>query len=183
MTLHLSIDVSALLRCSSFRASLNRQGHGYVCLGCKRTFPQELGVTRFVTAENSGDSFGFQWQRYARLDHQFVEWVTALPVEWKLRAGARKHILKKLAERLGIPSPLLHRKKRGFQRLLVEWMRNDVKGQFLRVLLEPRTLQRGYFKPLAVRSLVDEHVRGRRNRSGLLWRMLVPELWHRNFME
>jgi asparagine synthase (glutamine-hydrolysing) len=121
--------------------------------------------------------------RVPMLDHKFVEWVTSLPVEWKLRAGTRKHILKQLAERLGIPSPLLHRRKQGFQLPLVEWMRNDAKDQFLRVLLEPRTLQRGYFKPNAVRSLVDEHVRGRRNRSALLWRMLVLELWHRNFIE
>jgi asparagine synthase (glutamine-hydrolysing) len=121
--------------------------------------------------------------RVPMLDHKFVEWVTSLPVEWKFRAGTRKHILKKLAERLGIPSPLLHRKKQGFQLPLVEWMRNDVKDQFFRVLLEPRTLQRAYFKPEAVRSLVDEHVLGRRNRSGLLWRMLVLELWHRNFVE
>ena len=121
--------------------------------------------------------------RVPMLDHKFVEWVTSLPVEWKLHAGIRKHILKQLAERLGIPSPLLHRRKQGFQLPLVEWMRNDVKDQFLRVLMEPRTLQRGYFKPEAVRSLVDEHVRGRRNRSGLLWRMLVLELWHRNFIE
>jgi asparagine synthase (glutamine-hydrolysing) len=121
--------------------------------------------------------------RVPMLDHKFVEWVTSLPVEWKLRGGVRKQILKKLAERLGIPSPLLHRRKQGFQLPLVEWMRNDVKDQFLRILLEPRTLQRGYFKPEAVRSLVNEHIRGRRNRSGLLWRMLVLELWHRNFME
>ena len=121
--------------------------------------------------------------RVPMLDHKFVEWVTSLPVKWKLRGETRKHILKKLAERLGIPSPLLHRKKQGFQLPLVEWMRNDVKDQYLRVLLEPRTLQRGYFKPEAVRSLVNEHVSGRRNRSGLLWRMLVLELWHRNFME
>ena len=121
--------------------------------------------------------------RVPMLDHKFVEWVSSLPAEWKLRGGTRKYILKKLAERLGIPSPVLHRRKQGFQLPLVEWMRNDVKDQFLRVLLEPRTLQRGYFKPEAVRSLVDEHVRGRRNRSGLLWRMLVLELWHRNFME
>lgn len=121
--------------------------------------------------------------RVPMLDHKFVEWVTSLPVEWKLRGGTRKYILKKLAERLGIPSALLHRRKQGFQMPLVEWMRNDVKDQFLRVLLEPRTLQRGYFKPEAVRSLVDEHMRGRRNRSGLLWRMLVLELWHRNFIE
>ena len=121
--------------------------------------------------------------RVPLLDHEVVEWVTSLPVEWKFRAGVRKHILKKLAERLGIPPALLHRKKQGFQLPLVEWMRNEVKTKFWGVLLEPRTLQRGYFKPEAVRSLIDEHVRGRRNRSGMLWRMLVLELWHRNFME
>ena len=85
------------------------------------------------------------------LDHEVVEWVTSLPVEWKFRAGVRKHILKKLAERLGIPPALLHRKKQGFQLPLVEWMRNEVKTKFWGVLLEPRTLQRGYFKPEAVR--------------------------------
>ena len=66
---------------------------------------------------------------------------------------------------------------------LVDWMRSERKTQFWGVLLEPRTLQRGYFKPAVVHSLIDEHLRGRRNRSGLLWRMLVLELWHRNFME
>jgi asparagine synthase (glutamine-hydrolysing) len=121
--------------------------------------------------------------RVPMLDHEFVEWVTSLPVEWKFRAGTRKHILKKLAERLGIPPAVLHRKKQGFQMPLVDWMRSERKTQFWGVLLEPRTLQRGYFKPAVVRSLIDEHLRGRRNRSGLLWRMLVLELWHRNFME
>jgi hypothetical protein len=57
-----------------------------------------------------------------------------------------------------------------------------VKDEFLQLLVEPRSLQRGYFKPAAVRSLVDEHLRGRRDRSSLLWRMLVLELWHRNFL-
>jgi asparagine synthase (glutamine-hydrolysing) len=109
--------------------------------------------------------------------------VASLPIEWKLRTGSRKFILKKLGERLGIPAALLHRRKQGFQLPLVDWMRDSMKDQFLRVLLEPRTLQRGYFKPEAVRELVDEHTRGRRNRSGILWRMLVLELWHRNFME
>jgi asparagine synthase (glutamine-hydrolysing) len=121
--------------------------------------------------------------RVPMLDHEFVEWVAALPVDWKFRTGTRKFILKKLAERLGVPPALLHRRKQGFQLPLVEWMRDSMKDQFLRVLLEPRTLQRGYFKPEAVRALVEEHVQGRRNRSGLLWRMLVLELWNRNFVE
>jgi asparagine synthase (glutamine-hydrolysing) len=121
--------------------------------------------------------------RVPLLDHELVEWVTSLPVEWKFRSGVRKHILKKLAERLGIPPALLHRRKQGFQLPLVEWMRSETKAKFWGVLLESRTLQRGYFKPEAVRTVIDEHVRGRRNRSGMLWRMLVMELWHRNFME
>lgn len=121
--------------------------------------------------------------RVPLLDHIFVEWAAAMPVEWKFRNGSKKYVLKKLAERLGIPGEVLHRRKQGFQLPLVDWMRNELKEQFLALLLEPRTLQRGYFKPEAVRSLLKEHTTGRRNRSGILWRMLVLELWHRNFLE
>jgi asparagine synthase (glutamine-hydrolysing) len=121
--------------------------------------------------------------RVPMLDHEFVEWVAALPMEWKLRGGARKYLLKRLAEKLGIPGELLHRRKQGFQLPLVDWMRKELKQELLQILLEPRTLQRGYFKPKAVRMLVDEHVSERRNRSGLLWRLLILELWHRNFLE
>jgi asparagine synthase (glutamine-hydrolysing) len=121
--------------------------------------------------------------RVPLLDHVFVEWVAAMPVEWKFRNGERKYILKKLAERLGIPGELLHRRKQGFQLPLVDWIRNELKEKFVALLLEPRTLNRGYFKPQAVRALVEEHLTQRRNRSGILWRMLVLELWHRNFLE
>ncbi len=37
------------------------------------------------------------------LDHEFVEWVTGLPPEWKLRGNTQKYILRKLAERVGVP--------------------------------------------------------------------------------
>ena len=121
--------------------------------------------------------------RAPMLDHEFVEWVAGLPIDSKFRQGTGKYILKKLAARLGIPAPLLNRPKQGFALPLVDWIKNDLKAEFLSVLLEPRTLQRGYFKPEAVRTLLSEHLRGRRDRSGLLWRMLVLELWHRNFLE
>ena len=66
MTLPLSIDLLSLLRCPRCRNSLKREEQGYVCPNCRRSFPQERGVTRFVDASNYADSFGFQWQRYAR---------------------------------------------------------------------------------------------------------------------
>ena len=121
--------------------------------------------------------------RVPMLDHELVEWVARLPIGSKFRNGTRKYILKQLARRLGIPAPVLHRPKQGFALPLVDWMKNELKEGLLSVLLEPRTLQRGYLTPEAVRTLLAEHLRGRRDRSDLLWRMLVLELWHRNFLE
>jgi asparagine synthase (glutamine-hydrolysing) len=120
--------------------------------------------------------------RVPMLDHELVEWVAGLPIQWKSRNGTRKYLLRKLAEKLGVPSTTLHRPKQGFALPVAQWMKNELKEQFLSVLLEPRTLQRGYFKPDAVRGLLSEHLRGRRDRSDVLWRMLVLELWHRNFL-
>jgi len=121
--------------------------------------------------------------RVPLLDHLFVEWVTGLPVEWKLRGGVQKYILRKLAERVGVPREALYRPKQGFALPLVHWMRNELKDLILTVLLEPKTMQRGYFNPAGVRQLLDEHFRGRRDQSGRIWRLLVFELWHRNFLE
>jgi asparagine synthase (glutamine-hydrolysing) len=117
------------------------------------------------------------------LDHEFVGWVAGLPIGYKFRNGTRKFMFKKLAERLGIPPQLLHRRKQGFSMPLVHWMRKELKDGLLPILLEPRTLQRGYFEPQAIRTVMDEHFRGRRDRAGLLWILLVFELWHRNFLE
>jgi asparagine synthase (glutamine-hydrolysing) len=121
--------------------------------------------------------------RVPMLDQEFVEWAASLPIEWKYRGSIRKYLLKKLAERLGIPAAVLHRPKQGFQLPLEKWMRGTLKGRLLDVLTEPRTLQRGYLRPAAVRMLVDEHLRGRRDRSGVLWKLLILEWWHRNYLE
>jgi asparagine synthase (glutamine-hydrolysing) len=117
------------------------------------------------------------------LDHVFLEWVTALPPEWKLRGGKQKYILKKLAERVGVPREALHRRKQGFALPLADWIRHELKDMVLTVLLEPRTLQRGYFNPQGIRQLLDEHFRCRRDQSSRIWRLLIFELWHRNFLE
>ena len=65
---------------------------------------------------------------------------------------------------------------------LTHWWRNQLKDGMLGILLEPRTLERGYFNRKAVRQLVEEHLRGRRNRPTDIWLLLIFELWHRNFL-
>jgi asparagine synthase (glutamine-hydrolysing) len=116
------------------------------------------------------------------LDHVFIEWVTGLPPEWKLRGSTQKYILRKLAERVGVPLAALDRPKQGFALPLVHWMRNELKD-VLMILLEPRSLQRGYFEAEGIRKLMNDHLQGGRVLTGRIWRLLMFELWHRNFLE
>jgi asparagine synthase (glutamine-hydrolysing) len=121
--------------------------------------------------------------RVPMLDHVFLEWVTSWAPEWKMRNGTQKFILKKLAERVGVPKEVLHRPKQGFALPLGYWMRGELKDLVLTTLLDKQTLQRGYFNPNGLRRMLDEHFQGRRDHSARLWRLLIFELWHRNFLE
>ena len=116
------------------------------------------------------------------LDHVFIEWVTGLSPDWKLRGNQQKYILRKLAERVGVPREVIYRQKRGFSLPLVHWMRNELKDMLM-ILLEPRTLERGYFVADGVRRLMDDHLLRGKTMTGRLWRLLMFELWHRNFLE
>jgi asparagine synthase (glutamine-hydrolysing) len=120
--------------------------------------------------------------RVPMLDHVFLEWVTGLSTEWKMRKGDQKYILRKLAEKVGVPKEVLYRRKQGFALPLVHWIRHELKDMILTVLLDASTLQRGYFNPKGVRQLLEEHFRGRRDHSPRIWRLLMFELWHRNFL-
>jgi asparagine synthase (glutamine-hydrolysing) len=116
------------------------------------------------------------------LDHLFLEWVTGLSAKWKMRGKKQKYILTKLAERVGVPKEVLDRPKQGFSLPLSHWMRNELKELVQSVLLDSSALHRGYLNPKGVRRLLDEHFQGRRDHSPRIWRFLMFELWHRNFL-
>jgi asparagine synthase (glutamine-hydrolysing) len=113
------------------------------------------------------------------LDHVWVEYAASLSPEWKLRAGQQKYILKKLAEKIGVPREVLYRRKQGFAVPLVHWMRNQFRQDLLHLLVEPQTIQRGYFSRAGVERMIREHTSGKRDHSGELWVLLVFELWQR----
>src|SRR4029079_18886782 len=51
--------------------------------------------------------------RVPLLDHEFVEWVSGLPPDMKLRGSEGKYIFKKAMEKY-LPDDILYRKKQGF---------------------------------------------------------------------
>jgi asparagine synthase (glutamine-hydrolysing) len=101
----------------------------------------------------------------------------------KLRMGQSKYALKTLTVRLGVPARTIHRPKQGFAMPLVHWFREELKSGIGHILLEPRSIARGYFNPSGVHTMLEEHRKGRRDNSGSLWILLMFELWHRNYLD
>jgi asparagine synthase (glutamine-hydrolysing) len=121
--------------------------------------------------------------RAPMLDHVFLEWVSALGPEWKLRNGEQKYILTKLARRVGVPAAVLDRPKQGFTMPLLHWMRHELKDLVHSLLLDPRTLQRGYFNEQGIRRLWQSFLDGRSDDHLPIWRLFIFEIWQRHFLE
>ncbi|HEX5731469.1 MAG TPA: asparagine synthase (glutamine-hydrolyzing) [Blastocatellia bacterium] len=116
------------------------------------------------------------------LDHRVMEFAASLPANYKLRGVTTKYLLKHALRGL-VPEENLTRRKMGFGVPINHWLRNDLKGFLEDNILSDRAIKRGYFKPEAVRHLVDQHAIGRRDFSHHLWTLLMLELWHKEFVD
>jgi asparagine synthase (glutamine-hydrolysing) len=116
------------------------------------------------------------------LDHTFMESVAAIPSHLKLRGTQSKFILKQAFADL-LPEIVLNRKKMGFGVPVSRWFREELKGYVYDVLLDERTLRRGYFKRDAIQRLLDEHVGLRNDHSAKIWALLFLETWFRVFID
>lgn len=118
--------------------------------------------------------------RAPRVDSILLELGASLGSEWTMRGREQAYILRKLAERLGVPKQVLHRRNQGYALPLVPWACHELKQLILDVLLSPQTLQHGYhFSPGRVGRLLREDSSERPNRARRIWRLLMFELWHR----
>lgn len=66
-----------------------------------------------------------------------------------------------------------------------EWIRRDRKMEkyFRSILLDERTLSRGYFNPKFIARMLNEHKNGSKNWGIQLCALLTFELWHRLFVD
>ena len=116
------------------------------------------------------------------LDHQFMELAAGLPGAWKLAGRTTKKIFKD-ALRPWLPDHILDRPKWGFAVPLGRWFRSELRHVPREVLLDPRSLGRGFFRERRIRELIDSHESGAHNNTDKLWALIQLELWLRTFVD
>lgn len=110
--------------------------------------------------------------RVPLLDHKFVEWVSGLPVNYKLRGQEGKYILKKALQPY-LPHDVLYRPKMGFGVPLGKWFRGPLRQRLRESLLEGGLAQTGLFNQRYLEQLVTDHQSGLREYSAPLWSLLM----------
>ncbi|MGA7238029.1 MAG: asparagine synthase-related protein, partial [Bryobacteraceae bacterium] len=107
------------------------------------------------------------------LDHKLMELIARMPSGLKLRNGQGKYIFKKALERV-LPASVLTRKKKGFAVPVAEWFRGELKEFAYEKLIER---QDDALNGAFVSRCWNQHQRGQRDWSALLWCVLMFKSW------
>jgi len=116
------------------------------------------------------------------LDQKVMEFMARVPARLKLRGGESKHLLKSALRGI-VPDAILDRPKQGFGVPLGSWLRGGLKEMLIDAVLSERALSRGYFKPAAVREMVNDQLSGGDRYQYPLWDLLLLERWHQIYID
>lgn len=116
------------------------------------------------------------------LDYELVEFMAGLPLHLKLRNGTTKYLLRKLCAKW-LPASVLTKRKQGFAIPKDRWFRTELRGAAEEILLDKRTLSRGYFREGTMRAFLRHHATGKRDYSNWIWCLIVLEMWFRTFID
>jgi asparagine synthase (glutamine-hydrolysing) len=120
--------------------------------------------------------------RLPLLDHRLVELAFQIPGHYKIQGLGTKIIFKRSVKDL-LPESVLKKPKHGFAVPTDPWFRGKLKSFTFEVLMDNKTLRRGFFNRNVVERLWQEHINGRNVWNTHLWLLLNFELWARIFLD
>ena len=113
------------------------------------------------------------------LDPKVSKFARSLPVEFKIHDGRRKRILGDTFAR-ELPPGLAERRKRGFGVPVAAWFRTVWRDRLRSALLDGLPERWPMFDRAAVERLIDEHQNGGKDRSYLLFSLLMLSFQGKN---
>jgi len=116
------------------------------------------------------------------LDHEFIELTSQIPSSKKLPFHKGKYILRKAASTI-LPNEILRKKKAGFMVPLSDWFKNELYDYSRDVLLDHKSLGRGFFNHCYIEELIKENKSGKIDHGSRIWALLFFELWFKEYID
>src|SRR5262249_54481130 len=96
------------------------------------------------------------------IDYRLVEWALRLPLQYKIRAGQTKYLLKKALCR-HLPPALVYRPKQGFGVPVAQWLRGPLRSWTYALLNDASVTARLPLERDRLLALADLHMSGARD--------------------
>jgi asparagine synthase (glutamine-hydrolysing) len=158
---------------------------------------RDLAVARLPFADNDLVDFSLTLPPYMRYERSLVSraFAEAFPRLAKVPVTSTGYPLTACARDLALRARQLahwHLDKRGMgwvtgplrrpYKDYNKWFRTVLRGMVEDTLLSPHSLGRGYFRPEAIRSVVEKQMAGE-NHAVRLGSLMAIEMWHRQFID
>lgn len=133
------------------------------------------------------DRNSMRWSVESRVpfcDHRLVEHVLALPTELIIGGGETKRVLRE-AMRGRLPERVRTRKdKIGFATPDRDLLMTGEGKSFAESIITSESFRsRPYWDAEKVEEMLKEHLSGRKNHAGVIWKLIIVELWLRRFID
>lgn len=128
-----------------------------------------------VKVDRASMAMGLE-SRVPLLDHRVVEWAWSLPINYKIRDGQGKWILRQILYKY-VPQQMLDRPKSGFSIPLDRWLRGPLKS-WCDDILHTSESELGELIDLPlVQRMWQQHLSGKYNWQYQLWDVLMLQSW------
>ncbi len=115
------------------------------------------------------------------LDYRVVEFSKKLPLDFKIRNGETKWILRNILYKY-VPKELFERPKSGFGIPIGNWLREDLRDWAEDLLNESEIKKEGILNPVLIREIWKEHLTGKGDWQYPLWDVLMFQAWKKKWM-
>jgi asparagine synthase (glutamine-hydrolysing) len=174
------------VRSSEFEAELARSYQAADCSDDVSRF-MHFDLTRYLPGDllTKVDRASMAVSLEARepfLDHKLAALAITLPLEWKLRHGQNKYVLRRLLDR-HYPAGLFDRPKHGFSAPVGKWLRGPLRGVLEDELSPQRVRELGLLDADAVQRAVTQFISGGVSTSAAgMWFLLQLQRWGRRWL-